>query len=96
MTNWLNTDFHREPADGNTLSQAVHLTVGAGSTCWASLEHAGEFESTRAHELSDELVDYIERHYEKREKPDCTLCVAGTDHPTLFEDDEPEVLKDCG
>ena len=92
----LNTeDLHIE----DRLTWAVGATIGAASVCWERPGGAGIFDSTRARELSDQLVDYIERHYEKRERPNCTLCDAGEGQPTLpyfCEDDEPEILRDCG
>lgn len=93
----LNTQhFHEDRAD---LEQAVGLTIGAASVCWENMNGTGVFESDRAKELLDQLVDYIERHYEKRERPNCTFCEAGEGQPTLpyfCEDDEPEILRDCG
>lgn len=35
---------------------AIFQAIGAASTCWESLEHAGVFDSTRAKEIGDALI----------------------------------------
>src|SRR6266566_7236203 len=49
-----------------TLQQAVYQAVGAGSMCWATLGGAGEFDSTRAAKVGDELLLRIEEFTEGR------------------------------
>lgn len=41
------------------IEQAVFEAIGAASVCWETLEGAGVFDSTRAKQIGDELVDYI-------------------------------------
>jgi hypothetical protein len=51
-------DMLDEAAD---LREAVFLAIGAASACWTNLDGAGTFESTRAAELGDALIDQIRR-----------------------------------
>lgn len=43
-----------------SLSSAVFQALGGASTCWEAIEHAGVFDSTRAKEIGDALLAYIE------------------------------------
>lgn len=54
-----------EPAE---LSQAVFLAVGAASMCWEKPEGAGVFESGRAVEVAEQLLEWVRAHYQM--KPD--------------------------
>lgn len=56
----LNTYRLGEP---ESISQAVCLSIGAASVCWDSLYEAGLFDSTRARKIADDLIAYIEDHY---------------------------------
>jgi hypothetical protein len=51
--------FYLEPE--LTLLQAVMRSLGAASTCWTEVRHAGIFDSTRAREIGNELVRWLRR-----------------------------------
>jgi len=42
--------------------QAVFMALGAASACWEDLRSAGVFESTRAKQIGDELMEYLYAH----------------------------------
>lgn len=42
--------------------EAVFTALGAVSACWENLRGAGVFESTRAKEIGDELMEYLYAH----------------------------------
>lgn len=46
-----------------SLDQAVQEAVGGASACWDNLEGAGVFESERALEVSQALIDWINANY---------------------------------
>lgn len=52
------------------LKTAVFVCLGAASACWEDLNEAGTFQSTRATEIGDELVAFIEKRYVSREWQD--------------------------
>lgn len=41
------------------LATVVFQAVGAGSACWTNLAGAGEFDTTRAIEVAEELLAYL-------------------------------------
>lgn len=41
------------------IEEAMSLAIGAASMCWATVDNAGEFNSSRAEKIKDELVEYI-------------------------------------
>lgn len=45
------------------LSRLVFEALGAVSACWDNLEGAGTFESTRARQIGEELLDGIREHF---------------------------------
>jgi hypothetical protein len=45
--------------NGTSLDEAVGITVGAGSMCWENVAAAGEFQSTEAAAIVQELIDAI-------------------------------------
>jgi hypothetical protein len=45
--------------NGTSLDEAVGITVGAGSMCWENVRGAGEFQSTEAAAIVQELLDAI-------------------------------------
>jgi len=46
-----------------SLDEAVFQTMGSVSTCWESIEKAGVFDSSRAGDRCQELVDWIREQY---------------------------------
>lgn len=48
--------------EAENVSEAVHLAIGAASTCWENLGGAGVFDSDRASAIAGELVRWIEQH----------------------------------
>jgi hypothetical protein len=42
-------------------SSVIGEYVGAASACWETLSGAGEFDSSRASRIVDELLEYVER-----------------------------------
>lgn len=46
------------------LSRLVFTALGAVSACWANLEGAGTFESTKARSIGEELLDGIRAHFQ--------------------------------
>lgn len=51
--------FHREHDGSLSLESAVFQALGAASTCWDSLLHAGVFHSDRAKEIGETLLEFI-------------------------------------
>lgn len=49
------------------LSQAVYQAVGAGSTCWESMEGTGVFDEARARETAEDLITWVNEHYTPKE-----------------------------
>lgn len=45
--------------DATTLEECVFQALGAASVCWENPRGAGVFDSSRAHEVGDELVERI-------------------------------------
>ncbi len=43
------------------LETAVFQALGAASACWANLEGAGVFQSERAKEIGEALIDHVHR-----------------------------------
>ena len=56
----LNTYRLGEPED---LNQAVFMSIGAASVCWESMSGTGVFDDQRARQVGEELVAYIEDHF---------------------------------
>lgn len=52
-----------EGPDVESLEQAVFRSLGAASACWSTLSRAGTFDASRAKEIGEELVEYINKHY---------------------------------
>lgn len=44
------------------LEEAVGQAIGAGSVCWEDPGGAGVFQSDRASQIVDELVEWIRNH----------------------------------
>ncbi len=44
-----------------TIKQIIGEAIGAASVCWESLEGTGVFDSTRASQLIDEVLEEVER-----------------------------------
>ena len=57
----------RRILDETDLEGAVFVTAGAVSGCWSRLEGAGVFESQRAKDHCDALVQWIKDHYVPKE-----------------------------
>jgi hypothetical protein len=49
------------------LREAVQIAVGAASSCWENLRGAGVFDSERALQVSEDLLTWINEHYEQKE-----------------------------
>lgn len=68
MIGWAISTY--EAAEGktepDTLEEAVQQSVGAASVCWDNMEGAGVFQSDRALDVSEQLIDWVNRHYEPR------------------------------
>lgn len=52
--------------DPETLEEVIFTALGAASACWESLEGTGIFQSDRAKEIGDEVVEWINSRYEER------------------------------
>lgn len=50
--------------EGMDLEEAVGISIGAASMCWTNPGGAGEFDSTRAANIVEELLDKV-RSYVK-------------------------------
>ena len=50
-----------ELAKATTRAQVLQLAIGAASTCWESLTHAGEFDSAEASRIADAGVGGFQR-----------------------------------
>ena len=68
-----NVSYYKGPApykplfkdkDSLTLPEVVFQVIGAASVCWNGVEKAGLFQSDRAGAYGNELIDWIEDHYE--------------------------------
>ena len=57
-------DYDKEP---ESLSEAVFIALGGASACWDNLIGAGIFESDRAKEIGDRLIQWINENYEQKE-----------------------------
>jgi hypothetical protein len=55
--------FRGDENDPDTLSGVIGEGCGAVSACWENLSGAGEFQSTRASWIVDEIVDWIQTNY---------------------------------
>jgi len=53
--------------DAKDLEQAVFMALGAASVCWDAAP-TGLFDSTRAKDIGEELLQFIEERYEVRQK----------------------------
>ena len=53
------TDWTAELAKCDTLEEAVFTAIGGATACWENLEGAGLFESERAQEIGDALLDLV-------------------------------------
>lgn len=56
------TDVGFDFSDVNDVRTAVYQTIGAASVCWENLAGAGVFESTRAAQLGEGLVNWLIEH----------------------------------
>lgn len=48
------------------LPAAVFQAIGVGSICWENLSGAGIFDSNKAREVGEELLERIEAHVAER------------------------------
>jgi len=55
--------FDSSPTEPTTLEEVIGQAIGAASVCWETPQGAGVFDSTRAKELLDEVVEWIETNY---------------------------------
>lgn len=49
--------------DKKDLETVVFVAIGAATACWENLSGAGLFESDRAKEIADELVDILKTKF---------------------------------
>lgn len=58
------TDVFADPIldlkHGTPLSEAVFMALGAASVCWDDMTGKGVFESTRAKQIGDELLAFVQ------------------------------------
>lgn len=47
-----------------TLSEAVGQSLGAASMCWEDMSGTGTFQSDRAKEIYDALMDFIDTNFD--------------------------------
>lgn len=52
-------DFTKNEDEPLTLKNVVYQALGAASTCWTDMMHAGIFDSERAAEISEKLIKWI-------------------------------------
>lgn len=57
------------------LASAVYQTVGAGSMCWEHPEGAGTFLSDKAKKHADDLIAWVNEHYQPRQE-EAIICPA--------------------
>ena len=72
----------QQPTD---LPDAVFQALGAASVCWTDEERV--FDSTRAKQIGDELLAWIDKHYQKRMSSvaiTCEDCGAEAAHPLQY------------
>lgn len=50
------------PVTRGQLETAVNVAIGAASVCWESMSGTGTFQSDRAHQISEELIDICLRY----------------------------------
>ena len=55
----------RADQDPTTLPQVIRQGVGAASVCWESMEGTGIFDEARANLISEEIIDWVDKHYDK-------------------------------
>lgn len=53
-------EFQTRPHEPLTLQEAVFQALGAASICWENIEAAGTFNSSRAKEIGEKLIAFIE------------------------------------
>lgn len=59
--------FDGSPGEPGTLREVVFQAVGAASVCWDTPQDAGVFDSTRAKEIGDDVVAWVEQNYEPKQ-----------------------------
>lgn len=52
--------------DPQDLESVVFTALGAASVCWDGMEGTGEFQSGRAKEIGDDVINWINEHYDKK------------------------------
>lgn len=55
--------------DPPTVQEAVGQAIGRASVCWDNMRGAGVFQDQDARRVSEELVAWIETHYEPKKEP---------------------------
>ncbi|URM87324.1 hypothetical protein SEA_ANTUNA_62 [Microbacterium phage Antuna] len=53
-------EFTPDENDELSIESAVFQALGGASTCWEAIEHAGVFDSTRAREIGDRLLEHLD------------------------------------
>lgn len=59
-----------ESTDPLTLEALIFQGVGAASVCWTTPEGAGIFDSEQAKAIGDDMLDWINARYVRREGVD--------------------------
>lgn len=52
-------DWRTELAKADTVEDAIYTAIGAASGCWSNLEGAGVFESERAADIGEALLELV-------------------------------------
>ena len=50
------------------IRERIFQDIGQASMCWKTIEKAGEFDSTKAKEIGENLCNYISDEIEKAQK----------------------------
>lgn len=53
------------PFEGDTIANTIYQALGSASACWDNLLGAGVFDSTRAKQIGDELIDIIDKAFQE-------------------------------
>lgn len=60
--------FRGRPDDPKTLEEVVGVAMGAASSCWESLGGTGRFQAEVAAQIVEDVLWWIEGHYELKDE----------------------------
>lgn len=60
--------FTGDKNDPTTLKAVLGVGCGAVSVCWSDVDKAGDFQSDIASVVLDEMLSWIEEHYELKDE----------------------------